>query len=75
MIELKDVFDSDLSIMIFVYGSVGFLVISGLAAIGIAGMHRRVLGVIHSFVITTYGGAAESASLRPLWAGWGRRRT
>ena len=75
MIELKDVFDSDLSIMIFVYGSVGFLVISALVATCIAGMHRRALGAVHSFVITTYGGSAESASLRLLRVDWGRRRS
>jgi hypothetical protein len=75
MIELKDVFDSDLSIMIFVYGSVGFLVISGLAAACMAGMQRRVLGAVHSFLITTYGGFAEGTSLRPPPVGWSRRRT
>lgn len=66
MIELKEVFDTDLSIMVFVYGSVGFLVISSLAAACIAGMHRRVLGVVRSFVITTRGCSAESASLHLL---------
>jgi len=75
MLEINDVFDSDLSIMVFVYGSLGFLAVSVLAAIWVAGMHRRILWVMRSFILMADGGSVEEVSIHSLQGRRGRRRT